>query len=84
MNEQYIAYFIGKQHQFTQPFTSLFEAQAKLLGFVKSPKCKDVPPAVKKGIKNYPDLAAAMNTLSVDGTVDAFVLRVRQLNANAT
>ena len=83
MKEQYIAYFIGKQNQWMKPYTSLFEAQAKLLGFVKSPKCKDVPKEVKKEIKSYPDLAAAMNALSVDGSADAFVLRVRQLNAGA-
>ena len=80
MNTQFVAIYKSPRTSKVVAKETLFEAQRTLLGIVKSRNNPDVPNKVKKEIKTYSDLIAAMRALSVNGAVDAFILPVRVLS----
>ena len=69
-----IAFYNSKTGKKITAHQTLFQAQAALLGFVKSPENKDFTDEVKQEIKTYPDLLKALFDGKCDSSVNTFAL----------
>lgn len=69
-----IAFYSSRTCQRITAHQTLFQAQAALLGFVKSPENVDFPEAVKQKINSYQDLLRVLFDGLCDTSVNAFAL----------
>jgi hypothetical protein len=69
-----IAFYNSKTAKKITAHQTFFQAQAALLGFVKSPENKDFTEEVKQKINTYPDLLKALFDGKCDSSVNTFAL----------
>ena len=67
-----IAFYNSKTGKKITAHQTLFQAQAALLGFVKSPENKDFTEEVKQKINTYPDLLKVLFDGKCDSSVNTF------------
>jgi hypothetical protein len=79
-----IAFFNSKRSHLASAHKTVLEAQKALLGFVKSPECKDIPEGAKEKINTYNDLVELALSAALQHTWDAFVLPVKNLVADVS
>ena len=79
-----IAFFNSKRSRLVSAHKMVLEAQKALLGFVKSPECKDIPDSTKENINTYDDLVELALNAALQRSWDAFVLPVKNLLADVS